>query len=149
MRCPFCAATETKVVETRENEDFVKRRRRECSACSKRFTTYERLEAPDVMIIKKSGSKQRYSRQKVLSGLQKSFEKRPVTEEKIVEVADSIEQYIRGKGLRELTSKKIGSLIMRRLKSLDIIAYIRFASVYKDFQDLQEFKAELEKLQTV
>jgi transcriptional repressor NrdR len=124
----------------------VTRRRRECLKCEKRFTTYERVEMIDLMIIKKDGKREPYSRDKVKSGLLKACEKRPVSQEKIEQVVDKIEAEIRNQETTEVPSTFIGELVMKKLKTLDKVAYIRFASVYKAFADIDDFKEELNKV---
>ncbi len=146
MKCPFCSNEDTKVLDSRETEDLsVTRRRRECLKCEARFTTYERIEL-NIRVIKKNGASQQFDRQKIISGLEKSCEKREITQEQIETIASKIESYIMKHGLKEIKSNKIGSIIMKELKKIDKVAYIRFASVYKDFTDLESFKEELIKL---
>ena len=131
MKCPFCSNPDSKVLESRDTEDdSVTRRRRECLKCEARFTTYERIEL-NIRVIKKNGTSQQFERQKIMSGLI---------------IASKVETYILKKGLKEIKSNKIGSIIMRELKKIDKVAYIRFASVYKDFADLDSFKDEVLKL---
>ena len=147
VKCPFCKEFDTKVLESRDNDEtFVTRRRRECLKCERRYTTYERIEPADLYVVKKDGKREKYSREKILKGLHKAFEKRPVTEEQVESIADEIEHAIRQDPANEISSKKIGDALSKRIKSLDKIAYIRFASVYKDFKDLEEFESELAKL---
>ena len=146
MKCPYCAK-DTKVVDKREAGDpEVTRRRRECVKCERRFTTYERVEEYDLLVIKKDGSREKFSRDKILRGLVRSCEKRPIPIEQIEHIADNVENDIRKRELREIPSKRIGEIIMRRLKSLDKVAYIRFASVYRDFQDVEKFEEEVKRL---
>ena len=148
MKCPYCNNKETKVLDKRETEDLsVTRRRRECLKCKKRFTTYERPEALEVVIVKKDGRRERFDRHKLLTGILKACEKRPVSMEKIENVVDDIEADLRGKGESEIASKRLGQMVMKKLKSLDKVAYIRFASVYREFEDLESFEEELERLQ--
>ena len=147
MKCPYCHHGDTKVLDSRENEDqTVIRRRRECLKCEKRFTTYERLETSNILVIKKDGRREMYDRQKVKSGIVKSCQKRPVTMEQIEKALDDIESDIITSGDSEIESRKIGDQVMRQLKKLDKVAYIRFASVYREFEDLETFKEELNKL---
>lgn len=147
MKCPFCGSLETKVVDKRETEDAVTtRRRRECLSCGKRFTTYERLETLPITIVKKDGTREQFDRAKLAKGILKACEKRPVERESIDKVLDNIESDLRGAEATEIESRKIGTLVMKNLKRLDKIAYIRFASVYKDFKDIEEFRKELLKL---
>ncbi len=146
MLCPYCQKEETKVIDSRETENFeATRRRRECLQCSKRFTTYERVET-DLKVIKKDGTAQQYSRDKLIRSISIPCEKRPIDEETINKITNKIEAVLRNKPKSEVTSKAIGELSMRALKRLDKIAYIRFASVYRDFEDIESFEAELIKL---
>lgn len=147
MRCPYCRSTETEVVETRVGEDGSNiRRRRTCLSCSKRFTTYERIENVTLIVLKKDGRREQFSREKLLSGIIKSCEKTSVTMEQINEIVDDIEQELRGEDTVEIESKKVGRMVAQRLKKLDKIAYIRFASVFKQFLDVEDFEKELRKL---
>jgi transcriptional repressor NrdR len=147
MKCPYCQSSDTKVVDKRETEDeLVTRRRRECLKCEKRFTTYERVDLADLMIVKKNGGREPFSRDKLLNGLRKACEKRPVTQEKIDEVASVIEAKLRNTEKPEIESRKVGELVMRELKKLDKVAYIRFASVYMEFEDIQSFEKEIKDL---
>jgi transcriptional repressor NrdR len=145
MKCPFCNYPETKVLETRETEEDVTRRRRECLKCSKRFTTYEQIELINIMIVKKDGRRELFDKQKVIKSLQIACQKRPVSQERIEEIASKVESKIRISTKQEVTTKNIGEIIVRQLKKLDQIAYIRFASVYNDFKDIESFRKELEK----
>ncbi len=148
MKCPFCSHSETKVLDSRDAEDLeLTRRRRECEKCERRFTTYERVELGDLFVVKNDGRKEKFSRDKVLHGVKKACAKRPVTEEQIEEVVDKVEWELRHRGEAELPSKKIGELVLRKLKRLDEVAYIRFASVYRSFTDLDSFVAEVKELQ--
>jgi len=150
MKCPFCSYADNKVVDKREAEDLVAtRRRRECLKCGRRFTTYERVETLDITVIKKDGKKETYSREKLHAGLEKALRKRPITPEEIEDVAEKIEAEIRKKGGTEILSSQIGEMVMKRLKKLDEVAYLRFASVYKEFEGLESFKQELDKLKEV
>lgn len=147
MKCPFCSHKETKVLDKRETEELeVTRRRRECLKCSKRFTTYERIETIDLFIIKKDGSRENYDREKLKRGFLKACEKRPISMEEIEKTVDSVEAELKDKKKKEITSNEVGELVMKKLKKLDKVAYIRFASVYREFQDLSTFKEELSKL---
>jgi len=148
MKCPFCGNLDSKVIDSRltENNESI-RRRRECEKCSKRFTTYERLETQPIMVIKKDGSRQPYDRNKILGGLIRACIKRNIGIETLEKIADDIELEIRNSTSFEITSSGIGDLVLRRLKNLDKVAYIRFASVYKHFDDIEEFTKELEELQ--
>ena len=146
MKCPFCNHEDTKVIESRETEELsVTRRRRECDKCNGRFTPYERVEI-SIRVIKKDGTTQQFDREKIIKGLMKSCEKRHISQEQIELIASKIESYIMKNGLKEIKTSKIGAIIMRELKKIDKVAYIRFASVYKDFTDLDSFKEELQKL---
>ncbi len=147
MKCPFCSQTETKVVDKRETEEEnVTRRRRECLKCEKRFTTYERVEMSNITIVKKSDKREPFNRDKLKRGLFKACEKRPVNAEQIEIVVNEIEAELRGKDTTEIPSSVIGELVMRKLKKLDKVAYIRFASVYREFTDLESFEKELKNL---
>jgi len=147
MKCPYCNHSETKVLDTRETEySDVTRRRRECEKCSKRFTTYERVEMLDLRVVKKSGTIVSFDRNKVLRGIIKACEKRPIKIEKIEKIVDDIESELRKQESTEIQSKLIGELVMEKLKELDKIAYVRFASVYKEFKDINSFKKELDKI---
>lgn len=147
MRCPYCGFSETKVLDSRESEDSdVTRRRRECEKCSKRFTTYERVEMIDLRVIKKNGNIEGFDRDKVLKGALKACEKRPIKIEKIEKLVDDIESELRKKETTEIPSKAIGELVMEKLKELDKVAYVRFASVYKEFKDIKSFEKELVKI---
>jgi len=148
MKCPYCSNKETKVLDKRETEDLsVTRRRRECLKCRKRFTTYEKIEETELVIVKKDSKRERFDRHKLLTGILKACEKRPVSMEKIESAVKDIELELREKGDKEVPSKKLGQLVMKKLKALDKVAYIRFASVYREFQDLESFREELGKLQ--
>ncbi|MCC7574395.1 transcriptional regulator NrdR [Candidatus Woesearchaeota archaeon] len=146
MKCPFCSYPETKVLETRETEEDITRRRRECLKCEKRFTTYEQIELINIMILKKNGTKEIFDRQKVIKSLQIACQKRPITQEQIEAIASKVESKLRINTKKEVTTKNIGEIIIKQLKKLDQVAYIRFASVYNDFQDIESFRKELEKL---
>lgn len=147
MKCPFCGDTESKVVDSRPtDEGTVIRRRRECTRCSKRFTTYEKIENVPILVIKKDGRREAFDSNKILTGLVKACEKRPVTMEQLESVVEEIEKHIYNSLRKEITSKEIGELVMERLKSLDEVAYVRFASVYRQFKDINTFIEELEKL---
>lgn len=147
MRCPFCKAEDSRVIDSRSaDEGNSIRRRRECSACGKRFTTYETVEKSPLMVIKRDGRKVVFDRDKMLKGLIRSCDKRDIPVEKIVAFIDEIERDIRNTSGREITSQKIGELVMEKLKTFDEVAYIRFASVYRKFADIGEFRNELEGL---
>ena len=147
MKCPFCGSPDSKVVDKRETEgDVVTRRRRECLKCGKRYTTYERLETLSLTIVKKDKTREQFDRVKIINGLFKACEKRPVPREAIEKAADEIEADLKALEATEVESKKVGEIAIKKLKKLDKIAYIRFASVYKEFKDLDEFDKELQKL---
>jgi transcriptional repressor NrdR len=144
MKCPYCGHLENRVVDSRLNKDFtITRRRRMCDACSRRFTTYERLEVTMPMLIKKDGRREAWERHKVVEGLQKACEKRPVSMEQIDEFVDSLERELQDLGEREIPVRLVGERVMDGLRKLDGVAYVRFASVYRQFKDLSEFMAEL------
>jgi transcriptional repressor NrdR len=144
MKCPYCGYEETKVVDKRDIEKTT-RRRRECLKCTNRFTTYENPELSFV-VVKKDGRREAFSKEKLISGMVKACEKRPIAHEKIEEAANEIEQELVKKEKKEIQSSEVGELVMRKLKSLDKVAYIRFASVYREFTDLESFDKELKKL---
>ena len=147
MKCPFCANLEDKVVDSRESrEGDVIRRRRECLRCERRFTSYERIDEIPYMVVKKDGRREKFDRQKVLSGLLHACSRRPVPAVRLGEIVDETEAFVLDSPDRERSTSALGELIMARLKSIDTVAYIRFASVYRDFKDVREFKAELEEL---
>lgn len=148
MRCPYCKNEETSVLESRLTEDgAAMRRRRECEKCSKRFTTYERAEGVDITVMKKDGSKEPFKREKLKKGIVKATWKRPVSMEQIEELLDKVEGKLRKKKSTEVKSREVGNLVIEELKKLDKLAYLLFASVYRDFQDLSDFKQEIEKLE--
>ena len=147
MKCPYCGYSESKVVDSRPtDEETAIRRRRECEKCAKRFTTYEKIEEVPLVIIKKDGSREVYQRGKLINGFLKACEKRPVSLKQIEEVVDEIEKELYNSLDKEIDSKKIGEMVMKRLKQLDDVAYVRFASVYRQFKDLNTFMEELNKL---
>ena len=147
MTCPFCGHREDKVIDSRESkEGDVIRRRRECLSCERRFTTYERSDEIPFMVIKKDGRREKFDRQKVLAGLLRACEKRPVGMGRLAELVDEVETALADTADRELSTTAIGERLMERLKGLDKIAYVRFASVYRDFQDVEAFLAELKTL---
>ncbi len=147
MRCPYCAFPESKVIDSRPADDGASiRRRRECLSCRKRFTTYETMESLPLVVIKKDGSRQSFDRNKVLSGLIRACEKRPVPYHSLEEMTNEIEQVLQSKMEREVSSSEIGELVMERLKKVDEVAYVRFASVYRQFKDINTFMYELNKL---
>ena len=147
MKCPFCGHPEHKVVDSRTGADGAAiRRRRECLACQKRFTTYEHVEEQRFMVIKKDGRREPFDRNKLLSGLMKACEKRPVSMDQVEGVADEIEQDLSRHFEREVPSREIGERIMKRLRDLDPVAYVRFASVYREFRDAEQFIRELNEM---
>ena len=147
MKCPFCGFVNDKVVDSRESKEADSiRRRRECLKCEKRFTTYERIDEIPYMVVKKDGRREKFERQKVLNGLLRACEKRPVSIGKLEQIVNEAEGYVIDSPERERTTKEIGEMIMGRLKNLDKVAYVRFASVYLDFKDIKEFMSELKDL---
>lgn len=145
MICPTCRKSETRVVDSRDDESVV-RRRRECLACKQRFTTYERIEAPRLFVVKKDGRREQWNRDKVLSGLRRACEKRPVSDAQMDEVISTLERELFSRGENEVVSTLVGEKLMEALKVLDKVAYIRFASVYRSFRDVESFQAELSDL---
>lgn len=144
MKCPFCADTENKVIDSRlSKEGYVIRRRRECLACKRRFTTYERIEEIPLMIIKKDGRREEFNRDKIRSGITKACEKRNVSMNSIEDFLDELEQELRETGKKEISSAVVGERVINRLHDLDEIAYVRFASVYREFKDVNDFVQEL------
>lgn len=147
MKCPYCNHTDTEVVETRDSEDLATtRRRRECIKCTKRFTTYERIENVPIIVMKKDGKKEQFDRNKLKSGILKACEKTVVGIEDIETIAEEIERELRGFDSVEIESKRIGQMVANKLKKIDKIAYIRFASVFRRFVDVEDFEKELQKL---
>ncbi len=144
MRCYYCAHPETKVTNKRDIGNEV-RRRRECLKCNKRFTTYEKVELSDFYVIKKDGRREKFNIQKLTQGIERAFEKRPVSKEKIQDMINEVEENLRKKG-KEVKSSMIGEMVMKRIEKMDKVAYVRFASVYKDFKDVKDFKKELRGL---
>lgn len=153
MTCPFCGHNETKVIDSRDTQDGKAiRRRRECEKCSARFSTYEEMEIMKLAVIKKDGSRQDYDRNKILAGIKKAIEKRPVTDEDVEKMMNEIEYKINSREscareTCEITSKEIGKIVLDKLKEIDDVAYLRFASVYKSFKSAESFKKEAEKLE--
>jgi transcriptional repressor NrdR len=143
--CPSCRKSETRVVDSRDDENVV-RRRRECLDCKSRFTTYERMEAPRLFVVKKDGRREQYNRDKVLTGLRRACEKRPVSEAQMEDVVASLERELFSRGENEVPTTMLGEKVMEALKRLDKVAYIRFASVYRSFDDIGRFQAELAEL---
>ena len=147
MICPFCGHRQDKVIDSRESkEGDAIRRRRQCLRCERRFTTYERTDEIPYMVVKKDGRREKFDRQKVLAGLLKACEKRPIPMARLAEIIDEVEGRLTENADREITTIKIGEILMERLRSLDKIAYVRFASVYRDFQDVEAFLNELKNL---
>jgi transcriptional repressor NrdR len=147
MRCPACGERDTRVIDSRDLDDSATiRRRRECAACATRFTTYERIEAARLVIVKRDGTRQEWDRDKLVSGLRKALTRRPVPDGAPEQAADEIEATLRSEGMTEVPSQKVGQLAMAKLRALDHIAYIRFASVYQSFEDLEALKREVDSL---
>jgi len=147
LKCPFCGFLDSRVLESRPtDEDTAIRRRRECPRCGRRFTTYERVEETPLVVIKKDGSREMFSRQKILSGMLRACEKRPIPLETLEDAAFDIERALRESGKGEVTSKEIGEMVMAKLRAIDDVAYVRFASVYREFTDLMGFREELERI---
>ena len=147
MRCPFCSHPESKVIDSRPAEEGASiRRRRECLACKKRFTTYETMECLPLVVVKKDGSRQSFDRNKVMAGLIRACEKRPEPYSTLESMVGEIEQVLQNKMEREISSAEIGELVMERLKQIDDVSYVRFASVYRQFKDINTFISELSKL---
>ena len=145
MKCPYCGSRETKVIDKRDTE-AITRRRRECGSCGRRFTTYERAEVLDLYVIKKDGRRESFDRQKLLRGLLRACEKRPVSRPDIDRLVSEIEQQLLSKRSNEISHEVIGELVMEGLRELDKVAYIRFASVYREFKDAEDFERELQEL---
>lgn len=147
MRCPFCGYLEDKVVDSREAKDGDSiRRRRECLECSRRFTSYERIDEIPYMVVKKDGKREIFERNKIMAGLLRACEKRPISSSQLESIVDSVEKNVQDSTDRELPTSEMGKIIMRRLKELDKVAYVRFASVYLEFEDVSEFMTELKNL---
>ena len=147
MRCPFCGNLEDKVVDSRESKDGDSiRRRRECLGCEKRFTSYERIDEIPYMVVKKDGRREKFDRAKILSGLLRASEKRPISAMQLEEIIDEVERFVQDSSDRERPTSEIGKIIMQELKKLDKVAYVRFASVYLEFEDVSEFMNELKYL---
>lgn len=148
MKCPYCKHTESKVIDSRPTVDGESiRRRRTCQKCGKRFTTYETIETSSLMVIKKDGSRQQYDREKLMRGIVKACQKRPVTKAQMDALLSDIEQKLYSRMENEVSSMTIGEMVVERLVDIDEVAYIRFASVYRDFQDVDSFMAELRRIQ--
>jgi transcriptional repressor NrdR len=147
MKCPFCHETDNRVIDSRLSKDsHMIRRRRECSRCTRRFTTYERVEEMMPLVVKKDGRRESYDRMKVINGIKRACEKRPVSINTIESIADRIERDLQERGEKEIPSSVIGEATMRELHDIDQVAYVRFASVYRSFKDISEFMVELEEL---
>lgn len=147
MKCPFCNFADTKVIDSRAQDDnSVIRRRRVCEKCGKRFTTYERVDMIPITVIKRDGTREIFDKAKLRNGIMKSCNKRPVTAQQIQKLVDDIENTLAGSGEREVESKQLGNMVIERLKDLDEVAYVRFASVYRQFKDINSFIDELEKM---
>lgn len=147
MRCPYCGYLEDKVLDTRPtDEGSVIRRRRECLKCQKRFTTYEKIESVPLVVIKKNGTRESFDRQKLLNGMLKACQKRPVAMSQLEKLADDIEAGFQNSFEKEVTSVKIGEMVMQKLKDIDEVAYVRFASVYREFKDIHTFMEEINKI---
>ena len=147
MKCPYCMAHESKVVDKRDSEVDSTRRRRECLACQRRFTTYERVELVELTVVKKDGRRETFNPDKLRSGILRACEKRPISRKQVDELIDSVEAEIRAAGVVEISSGMLGDLSMARLRNLDQVAYIRFASVYRSFADVESFQQEVVRLQ--
>jgi len=147
MKCPFCANQDTSVLESRVAEDGQSlRRRRECAKCQKRFTTFERIEGPTVFVVKRDGSRQPFDREKIVRGVIKSFDKRPVSIDQVTQLADEVEREVRRKEVSEVASKVIGKMVLKKLRNIDKVAWLRFASVYLELSDVAEFEKLIEKV---
>ena len=147
MKCPFCAYTESKVIDSRPAEEGATiRRRRECLSCGRRFTTYEIIERLPLVVIKRDGSRQTFDKVKLINGMVRACEKRPVPLSSLEQIADDIEQELQSALEREITTEQVGEMVMKRLKDVDEVAYVRFASVYRQFKDIDTFMQELTKL---
>ena len=147
MKCPYCSYYDTSVLDSRDSEDLASiRRRRECLKCEKRFTTYERVDMVDLIVLKKDGRREQFDRKKLMTGMLKATEKRPVTMDQIEKAVDEIEMELRKRESIEIPSAAMGDIVLKRLKKLDELAYIRFASVYRSFDDLETFEKEVKSL---
>lgn len=147
MNCPFCGSSDNHVVDSRDVRDGAEvRRRRECDACSRRFTTYERVDELPVTVVKRDGRRESFDREKLLNGLLRACEKRPVPRRDLVGIVDSVESHIAAKDVREMSTEDIGNWVIERLRGLDQVAYVRFASVYRRFEDVNQFMDELKQL---
>lgn len=146
MRCPYCGKENTKVIDSRPTDDSAIRRRRQCDNCGKRFTTYEKVEMMPIIVIKKDENREPYDREKIVSGIVRSCHKRPVSLSQINQMVDEIETQIFNSGEKEIPTTKIGMIVMDKLKQLDEVAYVRFASVYREFKDVNTFLEEINKI---
>ncbi len=147
MRCPKCGQTDDKVIDTRPSEENrVIRRRRECNSCGCRFSTIERIEGLQLKVVKKDGTRQEFSREKLMSGLSAACSKRPISNDQLTEIVNSVESLLQDQRNGEISSQAVGELVMNRLKELDKVAYVRFASVYRDFTDVSSFAREVEEI---
>ena len=147
MKCPYCLHEESKVVDSRSADDYASiRRRRECLKCTKRYTTYEKVEDIRILVVKKDATREAFDKDKILAGLIKACQKRPVSRKQIEEVSESIEKTVSNKMLTEISSDYIGELIMEKLKDIDEVSYVRFASVYRQFKDINTFMEEIKSL---
>jgi transcriptional repressor NrdR len=146
LRCPYCSSENIKTLETRDSPDNTIRRRKECTSCGRRFTTYEYIETIELMVRKRDGRLERFDLNKIVRGLQKACEKRPVTMEQIHELAEKVRQELMAMGKEEVSSQEIGDLVMQHLKSLDRVAYVRFASVYRRFEEPEDFRRVLQEV---
>ncbi len=146
MRCPFCNSSKIKVVDKRESGEDAIRRRRECESCKKRWTTYEKIELLPIVVVKRDGRLESFDRNKIRSGIMRAVEKRPVSPDKVNDILNDVENEIRSRGKSEIKSREIGELVMNKLKNVDEVAYIRFASVYRQFKAVEDFEKELKEL---
>ncbi|WP_251860366.1 transcriptional regulator NrdR [Clostridium sp. Marseille-Q2269] len=147
MKCPYCAYGESRVVDSRSTEDGSSiRRRRECLKCNRRYTTYEKIETTPILVIKKNMSREYFDRNKIVDGLMKACQKRPVSRKQIEQIADEVERHISNEMLTEVNTDKIGEIIMKNLKNIDEVSYVRFASVYRQFKDINTFMKEIKNL---
>lgn len=147
MMCPFCNAIDTKVIDSRRNEDFSIRRRRECEKCKKRFTTYEKIETSPILVVKKDSTREPFDKEKLRKGILNSCIKRPISSKVIDRIVDEVEKEVMLSDDNEIKSIEIGELVLKRLKKIDDVAYIRFASVYREFKEVSNFNDEVEKIQ--
>ena len=148
MMCPFCNAPDTKVIDSRRNEDFSIRRRRECLVCKKRFTTYEKIETSPILVVKKDSTREPFDREKIRKGIVNSCIKRPISSKVIDRLVDEVEKEILLKDDSEIRSIEIGEIVLKKLKKIDDVAYIRFASVYREFKEVENFNTEVAKIKT-